>query len=88
MPQILEQDSTLSSAVSQVAEGERVRLRVGDREVAVISLEDLDFLEEVEDKIDLLDALDALQEASKDKRIIPWENILEDIKRDRQADGL
>ena len=88
MPQIIEQDSALSSVITQVVEGERVRLRVGDREVAVVSLEDLDFLEDVEDKIDLLDALDALQEATKDKRLIPWEKILEDVKRDRRADGV
>jgi hypothetical protein len=87
MPQIFEQDSTLSSAVSQVEEGERVRLRVGDREVAVVSLEDLAFLEDVENNMDLLDALEALQEASEDKRLIPWEDLLEDVKRGREADG-
>ncbi len=87
MPQIYEQDSTLSSAVSQVEEGERVRLRVGDREVAVVSLEDLAFLEDVENNMDLLDALEALQEASEDKKLIPWEDLLEDVKRGREADG-
>ena len=89
MPQSIEQDLALSSVVTQVTqEGERVRLRIGDREVAVVSLEDLDFLEDVENKLDLLDALRALQEASEDKRLIPWEELLEDVRRGRQADGL
>ncbi|MGB6065181.1 MAG: hypothetical protein WBG50_10250 [Desulfomonilaceae bacterium] len=84
MPQIVEQDSSLSSVANRVTEGgERVRLKVGDQEVAVVSLEDLDFLEEVENKLDLLDALEALQEAAEDKRLIPWEELLEDVKRSR-----
>jgi hypothetical protein len=45
-------------------------------------------LEDVENRLDLLDALEALEEAAQDKRIIPWEELLEDIKRSRQADGL
>ncbi len=84
MPQTIEQDTCLSSVATRVIqEGERVRLKVGDREVAVISLEDLAFLEEVENKLDLLDALEALQEAVKDKRLIPWDNVLEDLKKSR-----
>lgn len=48
LPQIIAQDSALSSVAIRVTqEGERVRLRVGDREVAVVSLEDLAFLEDV-----------------------------------------
>jgi hypothetical protein len=89
MPQVTEQDSALSSAVTRVTQGgERVRLKVGDREIAVISVEDLEFLEEIENRLDLLDALEALQEATKDKKIIPWEELLEDIRQSRQADGL
>jgi len=83
------QDPALSSVANRVTqEGQRVRLRIGDQEVAVISLEDLDFLEDVENKLDLLDALEALQEAAEDKRLIPWEDLLEEIKQGRQADGL
>ena len=89
MPEVIEQDSALCSVANRVIrERERVRLRVGDSEIAVISLEDLDFLEGVEDKLDLLDALEALQEATEDKRLVPWEELLEEIKRGRQADGL
>jgi hypothetical protein len=89
MQEVIEQDPALSSVANRVTqEGERVRLRVGDQEIAVISLEDLDFLEDVESKLDLLDALEALQEAAEDKRLIPWEDLLEEIKRGRQADGL
>ncbi|AFM25852.1 hypothetical protein [Desulfomonile tiedjei] len=89
MPLIVEQDSALSSVASRVAEeGERVRLKVGDREIAVISLEDLDFLEDVENKLDLLDALEALKEASEDKRLIPWEELLKDLGRNHKDDGL
>jgi hypothetical protein len=84
MPQTIEQDSTLSSVANRVTEaGERVRLKIGDREVAVVSLEDLDFLEDVENRLDLLDALEALQEAAEDKKLIPWDELLEDIKRSR-----
>lgn len=89
MTQVVGQDTALSSVADRVTqEGERVRLKVGDREIAVISLEDLDFLEDIENRLDLLDALEALQEATKDKRIVPWEELLEDIRRSRQADGL
>jgi hypothetical protein len=84
MTQTFEQDSALSSAANRVTEaGERVRLKVGDREVAVVSLDDLDFLEDIENKLDLLDALEALQEAAEDKKLIPWEELLEDVKRSR-----
>lgn len=65
-----------------------MRLRVADREVAVVSLEDLDFLKDVENKLDLLDALEALQEATEDKRLIPWEDLLKNVKQSRQADVL
>ena len=88
MTQVFEQESSLSSVATRVEEGERVRLKVGEREIAVISLEDLDFLEDVENKLDLLDALEALQEAAEDKRLIPWEELLEEVKRSRQCDGL
>lgn len=89
MQEVIEQDPALSSVANRVTQaGERVRLRVGDQEIAVISLEDLDFLEDVENKLDLLDALEALQEAAEDKRLIPWEDLLEEVKRGRQADGL
>jgi hypothetical protein len=86
---IIEQDSALSDVAARVTEEkERVRLKIGDREVAVVSLEDLDFLEDIENKLDLLDALEALKEATEDKRLIPWEDLLEDVKRNRQTDGL
>jgi|GEM_PF-1122410 len=89
MQEVIEQDAALSAVATRVTvEKERVRLKVGDREVAVVSLEDLDFLEDIENKLDLLDALEALQEATEDKRLIPWEDLLEDVKRSRQADGL
>ena len=81
MTQVFEQESSLSSVATRVEEGERVRLKVGEREIAVISLEDLDFLEDVENKLDLLDALEALQEAAEDKRLIPWEELLEEVKQ-------
>jgi hypothetical protein len=87
MPEIVEPDAVLTSVAHRVTqERERVRLRVGDREIAVISLEDLDFLEDLEDRLDLLDALEALREAAEDKRLIRWEDILDDIKHSRQAD--
>ena len=89
MQEIIKQDDTLNSVATRVTEEkERIRLKIGDREVAVVSVEDLAFLEDVENKLDLLDALEALQEATEDKRLIPWEDLLEDIKRSRQADGL
>jgi hypothetical protein len=79
-------ETTFSSVANRVIrEGERVRLKVGDLEVAVISLEDLDFLEEIENKLDLLDALDALEEAVKDKKLIPWEDILDEVRRNRDT---
>jgi len=40
------------------------------------------------DSYSTMDALDALQEASRDKRLIPWEELLEDVKRSRQTGGL
>jgi hypothetical protein len=84
----IEQDSALSSVADRVIrEGERVRVRVGDQEVAVISLEDLEFLEGVENDLDLMDALRELREASKDKQLIPWEELLANLKRDRQSDN-
>jgi len=84
-----QQDTSLSSAAERVIqEGERVRVRVGDREVAVISLEDLEFLEGIENDLDLLDALKELREAARDKKLIPWDQILEDVKRSRQADAV
>jgi hypothetical protein len=84
MTQTIEQDSALSSVANRVTEaGERVRLKVGDREVAVVSLEDLDFLEDIENKLDLLDALEALQEAAEDKKLIPWKELLEEVRRSR-----
>lgn len=90
MQEITEQQDTSLSSVAErvIQEGERVRVRVGDREVAVISLEDLEFLEDVENDLDLLDALKELREAAKDKKLIPWEQILEDVKRGRQADAV
>ncbi len=88
MRQDMEQDSALCSVAARVTqEGERVRLKVGDREIAVISLEDMDFLDDIENQLDVPDALEALQEATQDKRIIPWEELLEEIKRSRQAAG-
>jgi hypothetical protein len=88
MQDVIEQDPALSSVANRVTQdGERVRLRVGDREIAVISLEDLEFLEDVENRLDLLAALEALQEAAEDKRLVPWEDLLEEIKRGRQSGG-
>ncbi len=89
MQEIIEQDSALSSVVNRVTqEGERVRVKVGEQEIAVVSIEDLAFLEEIESKLDLLDALEALQEATRDKKIIPWEDLLQEIQRSRQSDDL
>jgi hypothetical protein len=88
MLEIIEHDSDLSSVADRVIqEGERVRVPVGDQEVAVISLEDLEFLEGVENDLDLMDALRELREASKDKQLIPWEELLANLKRDRQSDN-
>lgn len=80
----METNSDLFSVADRViTEGERVRVRVGDREVAIISIEDLEFLEDVENKLDLLSVLTALQEAAKDKELVPWEEILANLKKER-----
>ena len=85
----METNSDLFSVADRViTEGDRVRVRVGDREVAVISVEDLEFLEEVENDLDLLSALKELREAAEDRKFIPLEKILGDIIRSRQADGV
>lgn len=78
----------LFSVVDQVVtEGERVRIKVAGREVAIISLEDLEFLEDVENDLDLLAGLKALHEVAKDKLVIPWEEILANLKRDHQSES-
>ena len=88
MSQIIEQDPALSAVANRVVQsGERVRLKVGDREVAVISLEDLEFLENVENDLDLLDGLKALQEIAKDKEVVPWAEILANLKREHPSDS-
>ena len=63
MPEAIEarMDSSptdLSSVADRVEDGERVVIKIGTKEFAVISMEDLEFLEEVENNLDLLSALE------------------------------
>lgn len=78
----------LSTVADRVEEGERVVIKIGTKEFAVISMEDLEFLEEVENDLDLLSALKELHAAAEDRKFIPLEKILGDIIRSRQADGV
>ncbi len=89
MSEIVEmQDVDPASFAKVIEEGGRPKIKVGDRECALISIEDLEFLEEIENKLDLLDALESLREACEDKRIIPWDDLLRDLKQSRDTHGL
>lgn len=90
MPQAAEQyrDDDLSAAVVRVRDdGERVKVRIGGVDVVLISPDDLEFLEDVENKLDLLSALESLQEAVKEKKFIPWADIVKEMDSDSQANG-
>jgi hypothetical protein len=80
----------LSTVADRVEDGERVVIKIGTKEFAVISMEDLEFIEDIENKLDLLAALQALQEAAEnDPKFIPLEKIIEDLKKERSLpDGL
>lgn len=69
----------LIEAVTRAAQhGERVVFeRAGDAYVAVIPVEDLDFLEALEDAQDTRAARDAL--AEDDGTRIPWEDVKTDL---------
>jgi len=69
-----------SSTLNRVAYAkDRVILhRRGKDLVAIVPVEDLQFLEELEARVDLDDARAALKEAGK-KGTIPWEKIKKDL---------
>lgn len=69
-----------SGTMNRVAYGkDRVILhRRGKDLVAIVPVEDLQFLEELEARVDLDEARAALKEATK-KGTIPWEKIKKDL---------
>ena len=82
------QEMELSSVARTVKEGGRAKIKIGDQEFALISLEDLEFLEDVENDLDLLEVLKAVREIADNKQLIPWEELLANLKQDRPSDGV
>ncbi len=80
------QEMELSSVARAVKEGGRAKIKIGDQEFAIISLEDLEFLEDVENDLDLLEVLKAVREIAGNKQLIPWEELLANLKQDRPSD--
>jgi prevent-host-death family protein len=68
----------LSDILNRAAYGrERVLIHRGKKRfVAIVPVEDYDFLEQLEDRIDIA----AARKALKDPRTIPWETIKKKLK--------
>jgi len=63
----------LRQAAAKANQGERVRVRIGRRQVAVVPVEDLILLERLEDEEDLRDVR-ASRAETKRKGTIPWDD--------------
>jgi|GEM_PF-650165 len=74
--------STFEEAFRQLDEGERVVMSIEGRDIALISVEELQMIEEREDRIDLEAVEAALAEGGEP---IPYEKFVEEMKRKRAA---
>lgn len=66
--------AALERAAARAAKGQRVTVRVGETEVAIVPIEDLRRIERLEDEEDLRDVRAARAEAKR-KGTIPWERV-------------
>lgn len=64
----------MRTAAAKASQGERVRMQIGGRRVAIVPLEDLHFLERLEDEEDLRD-LRAFRAVAKREGAIPWDQV-------------
>lgn len=71
--------STLEEAIRKVAEGERAVVRIKGKDVALMSLDDLELFEEIEDRLDNEAADRALAEPGPN---IPYEQARKELGLD------
>lgn len=64
----------LLEAAAKATQGERVRVRIGRRRVAIVPVEDLEFIEKLEDEEDLRDVRASRAETER-RGAIPWEQV-------------
>lgn len=64
----------LLEAAAKATQGERVRVRIGRRRVAIVPVEDLRFLERLEDEEDLRDVR-AFRAEAMSNGTIPWDQV-------------
>ena len=64
----------LLQAATRASQGERVRVRIGRRRVAIVPVEDLLFLETLEDEEDLRDVRASRAETER-RGTIPWDQV-------------
>ena len=69
--------SKLAEIINKVAYGgERIAIsKHGKTAVAIVPLDDLNFLEAIEDRIDIKEALEALEDPAR----IPWDRVKEEL---------
>jgi hypothetical protein len=74
----------LLQAAAQASQGERARVRIGRRQVAVVPVENLLLLERLEDEEDLRDVR-ASRAETKRKGTIPWDQVKASLGLERSA---